>query len=34
MEKAGVTRASHKRRLHENQINYSAKKAKVKMIED
>ena len=33
MVKASVTRASHKRRLHEKKIN-SAKKAKVKMMKE
>ena len=32
MVKASVTRASHKRRLHDNKLNYSAKKAKVEMM--
>ena len=34
MVKVSVTRASHKRRLHENKIHYSAKKAKVTMMKD
>ena len=31
-DSSSVTRASHKRKLNENKINYSAKKAKVKMM--
>ena len=34
MVKVSVTRASHKRRLHENNINYSAKKANVTVTKD
>ena len=34
MVKASVTRASYKRRLRENKINYSAKKAKVEMMKE
>ena len=34
MVQLNVTRASHKRRLHENKINYSSKKAKVTLMKE
>ena len=34
MARVSETRASHKRRLHENKLIYSSKKAKVTMIKE
>ena len=34
MVRLTVTRVSHKRRLHENKVNYSSKKAKVKLMKE